>query len=79
MEDLQLAPGAYLVINDVEELFDAGNDEFVSLLDENEEALNSLTTSSALAVDGDPQSDACAIDEGTSAASPGSTNQCVSP
>jgi hypothetical protein len=79
MEDLELAPGAYLVINDVEELFDAGNDEFVSLLDESQEALNSLTTSSALAVDGDPQSDACAIDEGTSAASPGSTNQCVSP
>lgn len=77
MENLQLAPGAYLVINDVEELFDAGNDAFVSLLNEGEEAINSLTTSSALAVDGDPQSDACAIDEGTSTASPGTTNQCV--
>ncbi|MBT6178634.1 MAG: hypothetical protein HOI23_15415 [Deltaproteobacteria bacterium] len=77
MENLELSPGAYLVINDVEELFDAGNDAFVSLLGENEEAINSLTTSSALSVDGDPQSDACSIDEGTSAASPSSTNQCV--
>lgn len=77
MEDLQLEPGAYLVFDDIEELFDAGNDEFVSLLNRNDEAINSLTTSSGLSVDGDTASTACAIDEGVSTPSPGSTNECV--
>ena len=77
MEDLQIQPGEFMLVDNTRSLFRAGNDESVSLLGTNGEALNSLTTSSALSTDGDPNSAACAIDEGSSNPSPGTTNQCV--
>ena len=79
MEDLQLEPGGYMVFDDIKALFKAGNDEVVSLMGTNGETVNSLTTSSALSSDGEPESSACAIDEGTSNPTPGATNQCVGP
>ena len=79
MEDLQLEPGAFMLVDNIRTLFKAANDEIVSLLDTNGEAMNSLTTSSALSSDGDPSSSACAIDEGTNTPTPGATNQCVGP
>ena len=77
MEDIQLGGGAFMVFDDIKALFRAADDETVSLLDDREDAINSLTTSSALSADGDPASSPCAIDEGTNQPTPGSSNACV--
>lgn len=75
-ENLELEPGGYLLFDDIEELFDARNDSFVSLIGTNDEAINSMTASAALSTDGDVDSDTCPIDEGVSEPSPGSANLC---
>ena len=75
-ESITLEPGGYWVVDDVEALFDAGDNELVYLLTRDREAINSLTTSSALSVDGDTESSACAIDEAPATPTPGSANSC---
>jgi hypothetical protein len=75
-ESLTLEAGGYWVVDDVEALFDAGDNELVYLLNRDREAINGLTTSSALSVDGDSESSACAIDEDPATPTPGSANSC---
>ncbi len=73
-ESLTLAPGEFWLLNDTPELFKAGKNELVELLGDDRSPINSLTTSRALSVDGDPASPTCELEE--SNATPGEANAC---
>ena len=76
-ETLSIPSKGFVLINDVEDLFDAGSDEDVYLLDSNGGLINGLATSTALSVDGDSSSSVCTIDQEGDTPTPGESNQCT--
>ena len=75
-QNATIEPGAFWLASDNGTLFKAGKDESVILLDAEQNEINTLITSSALSRDGDSQSTACRIDDGTNQSTPGSSNNC---
>lgn len=76
-ETLAIPAGGFALIDNVEDLFDAGAQEDVFLLNAQGELINSLKTSTALSVDGDLLSSPCTIDQVGDTPTPGLENQCT--
>ena len=76
-ENLSIPAKGFALINDVEDLFDAGSQEDVYLLNDGGGLINSLKTSTALSVDGDSLSSVCTIDQEGNTPTPGQANQCT--
>ncbi len=75
-EALVVPPRGFVLIDDVEDLFKAGRAEDVVLVDVDNEPINSLTTSTALSVDGDLTSSMCTIGQSSNTPTPGQPNAC---